>query len=171
MAVQRGIVNRNNQDEFVAHGLEASSARTHPASLDRSSHMKTAVVDNQDRILNRTIMFAEEENKHFNAAEERIRNLETHLGLVTAPVDKDLYARIKTIEDKILKIEQLYPQIAAHCFNYGRAERVASTRPGGRVSKLDAGIKKGRPKKATEAESVQDIHTKMLKLREKLEKR
>jgi hypothetical protein len=44
------------------------------------------------------------------------------------------------LEDKILKIEQFYPQIAAHVFNYGQAEVEASTKPGGRISKLHSSL-------------------------------
>lgn len=133
--------------------------------------MKTAVIDNQDRFLTRSIASEVPESKIFVAAEERIKNLETHLGIITAPCDKDLYTRIKAVEDKILKIEQHYPQIAAHCFNYGRAEKVASTRPGGRVSKIDLN-KRPVAKKLSgiEADSVQELHEKMVKLREKLVK-
>jgi hypothetical protein len=56
--------------------------------------------------------------------------------IMTVPLDKNLVERVKILEDKILKIEQYYPQIAAHVFNYGKAEAQASMRPGGRVSRI-----------------------------------
>ena len=68
--------------------------------------------------------------------DERIRNVETHLGILQPPSNMSLIERVKILEDKILKIEQIYPQIAERCFNYGVAEALASTRPGGRVSTL-----------------------------------
>lgn len=139
--------------------------------------MKTAVIDNQDRLLSRSIMVEPNESRHFVAAEESIRNIETHLGIIVAPSDKSLFERIQVLEDKILKIEQHYPQIAAHCFNYGKAEKAASSRPGGRVSRFDAveGLSKKNRKvsvqkqdSATKPISVQDLETKMAQLKRKL---
>lgn len=169
------ILNADNRDEFAQpdHLGSSTSARTHPKNFDKTSHMKTAVIDNQDRLLNRSIVV--EDNKRakvFDAAEERIGNIESHLGIVTAHCDPDLYTRIKIIEDKILKIEQHYPQIAAHCFNYGRAEKEASRRPGGRVSKPEHTKKiKLKLPKPKDLEAVHELQEKMLHLKDKLAKK
>lgn len=167
------LLDSDNRDEFSlpSHLDCSTSARTHPKSFDKTSHMKTAVIDNQDRLLNRSMIADDnvKRTKKFDAADERIQNLEGHLGIVTAHCDLDLYTRIKIIEDKILKIEQHYPQIAAHCFNYGRAEKEASRRPGGRVSKPDSTKKiKLKIPKSKDLESVHEIHEKMLHLKDKI---
>lgn len=161
----------SNEDYFTS--------RTNPKLLERDKHMKTAVIDSQDRYLNRSIVLENIRPTTFYAAEERVRNIETHLGIIVAPTDKSLYARIRILEDKILKIEQHYPQIAAHCFNYGKAEREASSKPGGRVSKTehieklriskknDKGIN-AVPSLNTSPSSIVDIKSKLSKLKEKL---
>lgn len=66
---------------------------------------------------------------------DRVETIENHLGFVTKTEERNLVDRIRIIEEKILKIEENYPQIAAHTFNYGKAEEEASRRPGGRVSR------------------------------------
>lgn len=169
------ILDDDNKGEFTQTTLldSSTSARTHPTNFDKSSHMKTAVIDNQDRLLNRSIVVEDSKRSNiFNAAEERIGNIEGHLGIVTAHCDIDLYTRIKIIEDKILKIEQHYPQIAAHCFNYGRAEREASRRPGGRVSKPDITKKiRLRIPRPKDLESAHEIQEKMLHLKDKIAKK
>lgn len=139
--------------------------------VNRQEHIKTAVIDNQDRFLSRTITFDGPDSDQFVAAEERIRNIETHLGILTAPCDKGLYERIKILEDKIMKIEQQYPQIAAHCFNYGQVEREASRRPGGRVSKPEYKTRiKIRVPPSMDTTKVQEIQEKMLNLKKRLSK-
>lgn len=93
--------------------------------------------------------------------EERIGNLEKHLGIIhpihnnnfnvidtastsqnikNPPIDSFLIQRIKILEDKILKIEQNYPQIAMREFNYN--ERTGSEWNSNN-SKLDSRINNG----------------------------
>lgn len=71
-----------------------------------------------------------------NPLEDRVRAMEKHLGFIIEPIDKDLNQRIKILEEKILRIEHQFPQIATNFFNYGQAEIRASSRPGGRISNL-----------------------------------
>ncbi|MEE6491868.1 hypothetical protein FKM82_016404 [Ascaphus truei] len=44
------------------------------------------------------------------AVEERLKNMESHLRLQTGPVPKDIYQRIKKLEDKILELEGISPE-------------------------------------------------------------
>lgn len=149
---QRAIIDSRNQEEFIetVDGVDLP-ARLCPRKVIKENHIKSTVVDNQEGPLSRSIVsstsgklvsphglniFSDPDRPTFNGLEERVRNIETHLSIVVAPLDKSLAERVKILEDKILKIEQFYPQIAAHVFNYGQAEVEASTRPGGRVSKL-----------------------------------
>lgn len=71
-----------------------------------------------------------------NPLEDRMRAIEKHLGFIIEPIDKDLNQRIKILEEKILRIEHQFPQIATNFFNYGQAEIRASLKPGGRISNL-----------------------------------
>lgn len=151
---KRQTINASNVEEFIdtvegAKG-EPETARCAARLIDRNVHIRSTAVDNQDGPLSRSILSstsgtlvsphgtvaASGERVHFDGLEERVRNLETHMGIVVAPLDKSLAERVKVLEDKILKIEEFYPQIAAHVFNYGRAEVEASLRPGGRVSRM-----------------------------------
>lgn len=65
--------------------------------------------------------------------EERLRNVENTLGIVS-PVQypSDVYARLKAIEDKIMRMEEFYPQIAAHLLNY---QDRTDNRLGGRITR------------------------------------
>lgn len=149
---KRAMIEASNIEEFIEDKIETpeSAARCNTRQLDRTIHIRTTAVDNQDGPLSRSIIASTSgklvsphgssttatlnDQFHFDGLEERVRNIETHLGIVIAPIEKSLIERIKVLEDKILKIEELYPQIAAHVFNYGRAEVEASSKPGGRVS-------------------------------------
>lgn len=65
--------------------------------------------------------------------EERLRNLEAHMGVVSPPhYPSDVYARLKALEDKIMRMEEMYPQISAHLFNY---QESANINLGGRVTR------------------------------------
>lgn len=152
---KRRTINTSNIEEFI-DTIEEAKDESEPASrcaaklLDRDIHIRSTAVDNQDGPLSRSlisttsgalvsphgIVGSSSEQIYFDGLEERVRNLETHMGIVVAPLDKSLAERVKVLEDKILKIEEFYPQIAAHVFNYGKAEVEASSRPGGRVSKM-----------------------------------
>lgn len=139
----------SNSEEFIDFNENESCSKVTTVKIDKTVHIQATVADNQDGPLQKSIsttsgMLVSPHHSirdsqgafKFNALEERVRNIETHVGIVLAPVDKSLSDRVKILEDKILRIEQYYPQIAAHVFNYGKAEAEASSRPGGRVSKL-----------------------------------
>lgn len=66
--------------------------------------------------------------------EERLRNVENSLGILSpAHYPSDVYARLKVIEDKIMRMEELYPQISAHLLNY---QERSDNRTGGRVTRV-----------------------------------
>lgn len=64
--------------------------------------------------------------------EERLRNVENQVGIISPQYPSDVYARLKAVEDKIMRMEELYPQISAHLLNY---QDRADTRTGGRVTR------------------------------------
>ena len=78
-------------------------------------------------------MSKKKDNSATDYVEERLRNVENHLGMVS-PIHypSDVYARLKAIEDKIMRMEELYPQISAHLLNY---EERSDSRVGGRVTR------------------------------------
>lgn len=65
--------------------------------------------------------------------EERLRNVENQVGIISpTQYPSDVYARLKAVEDKIMRMEELYPQISAHLLNY---QDRSDTRTGGRVTR------------------------------------
>lgn len=202
LASKRAKVNASNQEEFIdTITMENTDAsRTKTKALCRTDHIVSSVVDNQDGPLSRSVISStsgklisphgyEQHGSTTTGSrlnlEERVRNIETHMGIVVSPLERTLVDRIKVLEDKILKIEQFYPQIAAHVFNYGKAEVEASSRPGGRVSKVPgSGAHRRRardqaaPENDEQEESVQqgsprsdvtnELRKKILQLRNRL---
>ncbi|PJF17806.1 hypothetical protein PSACC_02372 [Paramicrosporidium saccamoebae] len=168
------LIGRQNQEEFI-ETVEDSGlpARLNTRLINKESHIRSSVVDNQDGPLSRSVISSTcgklvsphgivvshdiSDRPVFNGLEERVRNIETHLGIVVAPLDRSLVERVKVLEDKILKIEMFYPQIASRVFNYGRAEAEASARPGGRVSKLPGTTSNAASKKRVKEDAVQEV--------------
>lgn len=89
-------------------------SRLNPRELDRS-HLPTVVMDTKSE----PAAQKPHERVYESSAAERIRILEGHLG-ITPPASLDLYARIKVLEERILWIEQHYPQVARHVFHYNK---------------------------------------------------
>lgn len=59
------------------------------------------------------------------AVEERLRNAEVHLGLMdNRPVPKDVYARLKELEDRILFLEGVSPEYSQVLVNVPKLEPV-----------------------------------------------
>lgn len=166
----------NNKEEFIDVFGENVCARTHTAAIDTKTHIPLTLADNQEGPLSRSVIVSttdhlvsphgqihglvdlsdRSKSSTFDCMEERVRNIETHLGIVLVPVDRSLMDRVKILEDKILRIEQFYPQIAAHVFNYGRAETQASNRPGGRVSRPAGSKSKKKSSKRSERDMASE---------------
>ncbi|KAF2974123.1 hypothetical protein EK904_010198, partial [Melospiza melodia maxima] len=61
------------------------------------------------------------------AVEERLQNIEAHLRLQTGgPVPRDIYQRIKKLEDKILELEGLSPEYFQSVSSSGKRRKVQS---------------------------------------------
>jgi hypothetical protein len=76
-----------------------------------------------------SLMKKDEANTLEDDIKERLRNLESHLGLEVSR--QDVLTRLKTLEDKIMRIEELYPQVALRTFKY----ESDPTKGSGRLSK------------------------------------
>lgn len=118
-----------NEEEFP---VENGSARTSSYPFGQEGHIKSYIVDNQEGALSR-YMVKKKDPSASDYVEERLRNVENTLGIVS-PVQypSDVYARLKVIEDKIMRMEEFYPQIAAHLLNY---QDRTDNRLGGRITR------------------------------------
>lgn len=107
--------------------------RTSPYPFGQEGHIKSYIVDNQEGALSR-YMTKKKDPAVSDYVEERLRNVETLLG-ISSPVvyPSDVYSRLKAAEDKIMRMEELYPQISAHLLNY---QDRTDDRVGGRVTRV-----------------------------------
>ncbi|KAH0518211.1 MAP3K12-binding inhibitory protein 1 [Microtus ochrogaster] len=83
------------------------------------------------------------------AVEERLQNMEAHLRLQTGgPVPRDIYQRIKKLEDKILELEGISPEYFQSVQNYSLAE----------LDEKISALKRSLLRKSREAESMAAHH-------------
>nr|XP_045252226.1 MAP3K12-binding inhibitory protein 1 isoform X3 [Macaca fascicularis] len=83
------------------------------------------------------------------AVEERLQNIEAHLRLQTGgPVPRDIYQRIKKLEDKILELEGISPEYFQSVQNYSLAE----------LDEKISALKQALLRKSREAESMATHH-------------
>ncbi|XP_025298334.1 MAP3K12-binding inhibitory protein 1 isoform X5 [Vulpes vulpes] len=83
------------------------------------------------------------------AVEERLQNIEAHLRLQTGgPVPRDIYQRIKKLEDKILELEGISPEYFQSVQNYSLAE----------LDEKISALKQALLRKSREAESLATHH-------------
>ena len=120
MERKREEINANNVLEFCSRHLvndeqnEFSCARTDSTGLirkkDSTSHLRKSTVDNSDQL---SIKPSHESRTASSSIlpfglEERVINLEEHLML--KPIQKELYFRLKDIENRVLYLEGLSPE-------------------------------------------------------------
>ena len=120
MERKREEINANNVLEFCGRHIvndepnEFSCARTDSTGLirkkDSASHLRKSSVDNSIQQFSKT----SQDSKNAKSSvipfglEERVINLEEHLKL--RPVQKELYLRLKDIENRVLYLEGLSPE-------------------------------------------------------------
>ncbi len=117
-------VNEDNQREFCIAADGGSCARTSAAfvpRIDSTSHIRIRRVHNQygpqtrltataDSALAGMPDSARELPRHLTATvNERLSNMETHLG-ISINVSKDVFSRLKMLEERILQLESLSPE-------------------------------------------------------------
>ncbi|KAK0464737.1 uncharacterized protein EV420DRAFT_1745013 [Desarmillaria tabescens] len=114
----------SNRAEFLCPTSETSCARTDAKTLDRDSQMKYDIAKNDDGPLRRTTKKGKEEkgkqktDEESPAIFERIANVESHLAVHYVPSPPaNLLARIKFLEEHIIRLEKEYPPWAALHFN------------------------------------------------------
>ncbi|KAM4898021.1 MAP3K12-binding inhibitory protein 1 isoform 6-T6 [Sylvia borin] len=93
------------------------------------------------------------------AVEERLQNIEAHLRLQTGgPVPRDIYQRIKKLEDKILELEGLSPEYFQSVSCSGKRRKVQSPHQSYSLAELDEkinAIKQALLRKTKESKSKQ----------------
>ncbi|XP_038611975.1 MAP3K12-binding inhibitory protein 1 [Tachyglossus aculeatus] len=91
------------------------------------------------------------------AVEERLQNIEAHLRLQTGgPVPRDIYQRIKKLEDKILELEGLSPEYFQSVSFSGKRRKIRPPQESYSLAELDEKInalKQALLRKSSEAES------------------
>ncbi|XP_007530312.1 MAP3K12-binding inhibitory protein 1 isoform X1 [Erinaceus europaeus] len=95
------------------------------------------------------------------AVEERLQNIEAHLRLQTGgPVPRDIYQRIKKLEDKILELEGISPEYF-QSVNFSGKRRKVQPPQNYSLAELDekiSALKQALLRKSREAESIATHH-------------
>ncbi|XP_045655806.1 MAP3K12-binding inhibitory protein 1 isoform X1 [Ursus americanus] len=96
------------------------------------------------------------------AVEERLQNIEAHLRLQTGgPVPRDIYQRIKKLEDKILELEGISPEYFQSVSFCGKRRKVQPPQQNYSLAELDekiSALKQALLRKSREAESLATHH-------------
>ncbi|XP_045865356.1 MAP3K12-binding inhibitory protein 1 isoform X6 [Meles meles] len=96
------------------------------------------------------------------AVEERLQNIEAHLRLQTGgPVPRDIYQRIKKLEDKILELEGISPEYFQSVSFSGKRRKVQPPQQNYSLAELDekiSALKQALLRKSREAESLATHH-------------
>ncbi|XP_004465836.1 MAP3K12-binding inhibitory protein 1 isoform X1 [Dasypus novemcinctus] len=96
------------------------------------------------------------------AVEERLQNIEAHLRLQTGgPVPRDIYQRIKKLEDKILELEGISPEYFQSVNFSGKRRKVQPPQQNYSLAELDekiSALKQALLRKSREAESLAGHH-------------
>ncbi|XP_069320387.1 MAP3K12-binding inhibitory protein 1 isoform X1 [Eulemur rufifrons] len=96
------------------------------------------------------------------AVEERLQNIEAHLRLQTGgPVPRDIYQRIKKLEDKILELEGISPEYFQSVNFSGKRRKVQPPQQNYSLAELDekiSALKQALLRKSREADSMATHH-------------
>ncbi|KAF4567402.1 hypothetical protein EYR40_006401 [Pleurotus pulmonarius] len=121
----------SNREEFLNATGTTSCARTDAKHQDRDLQMKYDIAKNEDGPLRRTMkdFHAEAQQPTVTSSatkdaqihpglDDRLKTVETHLAIRYVPsMPRDFLARLKFLEDHIIRLEKDYPPWAALHFN------------------------------------------------------
>ncbi|PVU90076.1 hypothetical protein BB559_004805 [Furculomyces boomerangus] len=157
---QKAFAGESNKKEFLLYSENgSSSARINASAINRGVQIQRDVVENVSfntsmeknnldtyEGLAKSVM---ETNKSSNnGIEERIGNIQTHIGVTFEPERKfSLYERVISLEEKIMYLERFYPEWSASHFIQPGVKK-----PKGNVSVVKR--KRGRPAKQIEKKSL-----------------
>ncbi|XP_004584826.2 MAP3K12-binding inhibitory protein 1 isoform X1 [Ochotona princeps] len=169
-------INENNVREFcnvIDCNQENSCARTDAVFTPYpgfKSHVKVSRVVNTYGPQTRTegIQGSGHKGKSMlrdcgnQAVEERLQNIEAHLRLQTGgPVPRDIYQRIKKLEDKILELEGISPEYFQSVNFSGKRRKVQPPQQNYSLAELDekiSALRQALLRKSREADSMATHH-------------
>ncbi|XP_069882843.1 MAP3K12-binding inhibitory protein 1 isoform X1 [Dipodomys merriami] len=130
----------------VSRVVNTYGPQTRPEGIQGSSHKPAS-------------MFRDCGNQ---AVEERLQNIEAHLRLHTGgPVPRDIYQRIKKLEDKILELEGISPEYFQSINFSGKRRKVQPPQQNYSLAELDekiSALRQALLRKSREAESMAAHH-------------
>uniref|UniRef100_A0A5F9CI35 MAP3K12 binding inhibitory protein 1 n=1 Tax=Oryctolagus cuniculus TaxID=9986 RepID=A0A5F9CI35_RABIT len=147
-------INENNVREFcnvidcnqVSRVVNTYGPQTRPEGIQGSGHKPNSMLRDCGN----------------QAVEERLQNIEAHLRLQTGgPVPRDIYQRIKKLEDKILELEGISPEYFQSINFSGKRRKVQPPQQNYSLAELDEKISALRQvllRKSREAESMATHH-------------
>ncbi|XP_047287425.1 MAP3K12-binding inhibitory protein 1 isoform X2 [Homo sapiens] len=146
-------INENNVREFcnvidcnqVSRVVNTYGPQTRPEGIPGSGHKPNSMLRDCGN----------------QAVEERLQNIEAHLRLQTGgPVPRDIYQRIKKLEDKILELEGISPEYFQSVSFSGKRRKVQPPQNYS-LAELDekiSALKQALLRKSREAESMATHH-------------
>ncbi|XP_023577596.1 MAP3K12-binding inhibitory protein 1 isoform X3 [Octodon degus] len=147
-------INENNVREFcnvidcnqVSRVVNTYGPQTRPEGIQGSGHKSNSMLRDCGN----------------QAVEERLQNIEAHLRLQSGgPVPRDIYQRIKKLEDKILELEGISPEYFQSVNFSGKRRKVQRPQQNYSLAELDekiSALKQALLRKSREAESVATRH-------------
>ncbi|XP_017519670.1 MAP3K12-binding inhibitory protein 1 isoform X3 [Manis javanica] len=147
-------INENNVREFcnvidcnqVSRVVNTYGPQTRPEGIQGSGHKPNSMLRDCGN----------------QAVEERLQNIEAHLRLQTGgPVPRDIYKRIKKLEDKILELEGMSPEYFQSVNFSGKRRKVQPPQQNYSLAELDekiSALKQALLRKSREAESIATHH-------------
>jgi molybdopterin synthase catalytic subunit len=168
---KRDEINTNNVLEFCSRHLvkdepnEFSCARTDSTGLmrkkDSASHLRKSSVDNSKLVSNGK-PHGTSSTQHTAlpfGIEERVVNLEEHLNL--KPIQRELYLRLKDIEDRVLYLEGLSPEYFESITKYPQMKEFARDENKGDPSNNSNESEMGRPSSDYDVDSMESKEIQM----------
>ncbi|XP_045441392.1 MAP3K12-binding inhibitory protein 1 isoform X5 [Pipistrellus kuhlii] len=147
-------INENNVREFcnvidcnqVSRVVNTYGPQTRPEGIQGSGHKPSSMPRDCGN----------------QAVEERLQNIEAHLRLQAGgPVPRDIYQRIKKLEDKILELEGISPEYFQSVNFSGKRRKVQPPQQNYSLAELDekiSALKQALLRKSREADSMATHH-------------
>ncbi|XP_045424462.1 MAP3K12-binding inhibitory protein 1 isoform X3 [Lemur catta] len=147
-------INENNVREFcnvidcnqVSRVVNTYGPQTRPEGIQGSGHKPNSMLRDCGN----------------QAVEERLQNIEAHLRLQTGgPVPRDIYQRIKKLEDKILELEGISPEYFQSVNFSGKRRKVQPPQQNYSLAELDekiSALKQALLRKSRETDSMATHH-------------
>lgn len=111
---KRGEINQNNLTDFLEQGSENSCARVNSNVYrikDSKGHLRIKRVKNEVGPLTESSKLVKsDESTNFCSINERLKDSESFLKLESNSIPKDIYERLKKIEDQISHLQSVSPE-------------------------------------------------------------